>query len=921
MRWLPCLAIIICAAALAAVEMTMVQGTVKFPDGAPCLNMVVTITVGETSYTVTTDRLGHFGKSVPTGPATIRVEGVTKTITLSEDWDKNTLDITLGGGQITQTIFGADGKPLPQAAVTITYIWNDTLYFRQATADAAGRIVWTEVPPVKAIVWGPKVPAGVLPVGATTITAPLPAPVPAEKHYLLDIDLPELPGPRGGIYWMVDPPGQAGIITTVADRMVRHADGKIHSNYNQYQIYGGTRINLVVLAAGDPVQIAALEDVYAPYDDGKDSINHLHLEWTAGIPVTLNLTVPAGAPAPALSGMRVLPEGLPGLPALFTRELKHLTGLMNLTPKGAGSWSVSLPAPGAYRVEGDLFRGGGLPFTVAARQSAVSVALPAPLITAPGGTDITYLRRDEPCTPRIVTIDPNAGVGALYGPPGALLASWYRPSPETLVWQAAGMAPQRAALRTVFLRFLGPDGKPLVLTTESREVRLSTLVPEARWSGRFVVSPGRSSLAAGTAPVADGNYETPAVTKAQVYPDGEVRAQVTAWSGRYRLTGFGSSTWSTTLELPAAGGNELPVTVDFDRAAAGLPAGKRTIHLTLPVTAEQLQAGAAAVVITTDIPGDQTVLPTRLFRAPRMTLECAVASTATRVAVQWMGVGVVPALPLPAAPLELPAWEPGIPLTGSVRAADNTPVAHQILDIGNRPEGVRRVTTDADGRFTLLGAVPGPLLIVLPDPRKPGGWTITVPAVGPAEVTLTAGHRAGIEELGVGGVGHAWWVPAKGAPRRMAVVGPGAFTFDPLDGEGAVWLLAGGNTAPRLIPYTPAGGVRKQRDLDRARDPRSEPWQPDGPSLGIILPMSARMNATVTVTLTGQRARAGCQVVLEGLAGASCSLLGKALYQIGSVPPGDYTVTVLTEDGLYSAPVTITAAGGAVEFTTPPAAK
>ena len=66
---------------------------------------------------------------------------------------------------VTQTVFGADGKPVPGGKVQASYAWCGVLHILPAQADAQGRVTWAALPPVPAIVWGDRVPASVLPCG------------------------------------------------------------------------------------------------------------------------------------------------------------------------------------------------------------------------------------------------------------------------------------------------------------------------------------------------------------------------------------------------------------------------------------------------------------------------------------------------------------------------------------------------------------------------------------------------------------------------------------------------------------------------------------------------------------------------------------------------------------------------------------
>jgi len=182
---------------------------------------------------------------------------------------------------------------------------------------------------------------------------------------------------------------------------------------------------------------------------------------------------------------------------------------------------------------------------------------------------------------------------------------------------------------------------------------------------------------------------------------------------------------------------------------------------------------------------------------------------------------------------------------------------------------------------------------------------------------LKAGRRAGVENCETVSLGLAWWVPATGSPCRLAAMGTSAGTFDPIEGDGYLWLFPDRTNVPQLLPYHPANGMQKERELIWKMGKSGR--EISGPPLGVLLPMDPRTRSKTTITLTGRGLRGGCQVAIANCIGTNCGLLGKVCYQIAPVPPGEYTVSIETGAGILSAPAVVTADGGSVEIAYPPA--
>ena len=75
-------------------------------------------------------------------------------------------------------LFTQEGVPARNEPVHAVYSWENEIVTREATTDHAGKVRLTGLPPVRVILWGDRVLAGVLAADSAGNTAPLPAPYP-----------------------------------------------------------------------------------------------------------------------------------------------------------------------------------------------------------------------------------------------------------------------------------------------------------------------------------------------------------------------------------------------------------------------------------------------------------------------------------------------------------------------------------------------------------------------------------------------------------------------------------------------------------------------------------------------------------------------------------------------------------------------
>jgi len=881
-----------------AAELSMVQGVVKLADGTPCPNITVTLLAGGQTYTVTTDARGHFGKSVPAGDVRITAEGKTLTLTaVTDDWEKNQVTLTLGGaaGETTQVVFGTDGKPVPNADLYASYAWKRKSVIVRARANAKGVVVWKDLPPVPVIVWGSQVPAGVLPVGAVNVTAPLPPPTPQPKEYCIAFTLPPVPGPVQPLYWMVDPPGSNGIVLSHA---ATQPDRDIRSNYNQFHLVGGTRFSMVAWALSTPPRIAVLRDVYAPYTD--EVIDDWPLDWGNGANVTLKLTDVAGAPVAGLQGLRVLPGRFETLPPCFMQQAQQESAMLRVTRDTAGNLVVAVPAPGTLRLAGDLYdETSGLDIPVAATDAGktLAVQLPKPLLTAAGGTEVSYVSRVAPLLVRKVQLDASTPQSALYGPADLLAACWYRPSPDRLTCTnfLTGGPAQSFSLRTVYLRLQDAQGKPY--QPYSDYYRQPALTP---------LLPGGGDRA--------GNFERPLSEMLVTYPDGAARQRVTAWPGSYTLE-FGTERLAS-VTIPPDGPAEIPVTT-APRVATLDTA--RQYAIKWPGVDHAIQQYGTFALLRTNEPADPLQrIPQGRLRQENGIYNISVNLKATAVSCTWLGVGMIDHAPLPPAgqkDVALPAWTPGLTLRGVIKGADGTPLAKGSFSLtqgaGNE-ECTLYFTTDDAGGFSIPGLEPGICLITQQNTANWGGWCLRVPADGLPPVTLQTVGRCGLTEVtySENRAEMVWWVPAQGMPVRLPLERGSVCTFDTLTGPGQLWIVDTFGGGGRQVPFAPELGVQRGQMGEMLRYDR-------GPSLAIYFPPDPQAQPTGRLTLTGKDNRAGLRVVYTNVRFQTPSLLGKCCAQLTALPTGAYHLQVETTRGPVETDATVTERGGVVKLTYP----
>jgi hypothetical protein len=786
---------------------------------------------------------------------------------------------------------GPDGKPRPQATLWASYAWQGRLHLVQATADAQGQVRWANLPPVRVIVWGAGVPAGVLPATGTSLTGPLPAPGP-ENELRLRVSLTEAGEEPAQLLW-VTRGGDRGEVAPPVESHYRPARGEDPGTpgalVTEWALPSGIPFSLLAFAHGKSPRVASLERIYLPYTDLRDPLA-LTLPLTPAPEVRGTLVAGAGLPVPGVSRLAVLPvqvaEGLRPLVAQLVADLPPLV-------ESDGAFRLVVPVPGVYRLLVDLFDEStpgltNLLLTVRPGVQQHTVALPPPLLTLPPGTRVSWVTARAPLTPRSLTVSANAPQMPLFGLPEQLLACWYRTVPARMsLWrhQAGIWAEQSQALRAV------------------------TLTP-AEWTGAgpWQLLPGLPAP----------GEELAAESLARRTP-----RRTDLWSGSYLVLERARTTPVGTLEVPAA-----PAPPRWT-AWPALPAPPRlTVSLKAPAAdyAALARQGADSLTLMSDSPFSPETLPgvpaDQLTASPLITL--SLPPTTRTLTVQWLGVGVIRDVPLQSPPggvLTLPAWSAGATLTARVLLADGRPYANNPLLLtpaAGRASAKLVTRTDGQGRVTIKGLLPGLYSLFLeptegwanwPVERRQqlrGGWTLAITTATAPEIVLQADALpCRITGLASQESGHLWWVPDTG-PIALLTSRP---AFGVAYGPGWAWRPDGdqGRATAARLTLTPGAVALPQHEAG-------------APTLGVSVPLRADGVLPGPLTLVGMGARAGVHLAFPRFRWVPAPLLGRVYGQIDALPPGTYTVRVSTPVGLLDGAVTVESTGAVLALPYPESA-
>ncbi len=799
--------------------------------------------------------------------------------------------------QVTQTILDADGKPAPKAEVTASYIWNGAFVLQKAVADDKGIVVWKDAPPVRFIVWGDKTAAGVVPADAVTVTTPLPAPeTNSQLNFRLVVDTPEAqPAPINGI---ITGGRQNNRFT------LEPANGKLVARI--YSLTSGMPFTLIGMNDAVPPRMVSLPLTYVPYQDYPADTPVFSTSMD-GLQVELRLPLQDGA---AVHGTFVTKKGtvptsvsqLAAVPVDGKQaELLRKTGLLKITDRPDGSFDLLTPFPGAYRLQVDLFDE-SVPaeqsFIVQAKPGAQDtiITLPEPLLTVPGGTEVNWVSAAAPATPRKMTVVARLPMMPVYAPREHLMVVWYRDSPNTLkVWNLKERALKTLPLRLVYLSPQDAAGKPL----NTFNLRLLPLMPTAK-NNMGMMNPADTDRSESNATALTGG----------------ARTRVNLWAGAYLVEYNGRNGLAGMLDVPATGSLELPLKVEPMRGRT-MDGVNYSLRLKLPAIEDaKRQAAPRYVLPEFDVPS--------MYRNPvfvggnQTEVWVNVSSSAKTLSLNWMGVGYARDIALPPMTnrdvpvVTIPAWQPGVTVTGKLLSADGKPMATQQMIVSDNAQNLQsdyclRVNTDANGAFTLPGLMPGALVIYAPNGAN-ATWAVTVPEKGLTDLTLKVNPnpiRLYLQDMGSESA-VIWWLPDGGHPVRFPVRYSEAASQDLQPGAGTLWAV------DRM-----QGRAFCQRVTLNAGRNDPNRGESAGPTLGITFPLNPDLTMPGKVTLVGQGAWQGVEVDFPNFPWQPWGALGMVVGQLDAVPPGSWLVRVDTPKGRVETTVTVTATGAAAQLDYP----
>jgi len=638
---------------------------------------------------------------------------------------------------VTQTVFDAAGKAVPRAQVAMSYCVKRVAAFQHAVANDAGVVTWKAVPAVPAIVWGERVLAGVLPADATTVTTPLPPPVPRDKVNVI-FSLTDLQS-ANAVHFMVQEP----------EVNINSSSTRTRDNYF---IKAGVPISITIITLG-PVGVAHLENVYVPYPEEKDNAVEFQLATQKGIDAVGHFRLRDGTTVAGVSRMAVLPVNVPGMPPAFYREAAANAGSVRapawIVPLPDGRFTLSVPAPGTYRLMIDLYdqttpADPALLIAVKPGMRDLEVTLPDPLLVLPGGSELFWLTRAAPMSPQRVQVLAFQERMPVFGPQSALLALWYQPAPNALSIKI-GTEPMRTLTR--------------------RDLRLTVLDEQGNSYGARTPMGMRTNLFAllPLLPTPRGAM-TPALMGADSF-----RARPELMRMR-----FGAK---DTLETPAYACPYL-----LSGGPEGMYGVPNLEKMSLLRVVEVPAAGSAELVVRTPLTQwAQPDWPTPLPALPNVSIAGRLLDAA------------------------------GQPLANTKLTITNV-YANKVLGDVHYPDRYPKsqavsVQTDANGAFTVENAPSGLVVATIGEGERWSGWPLDVPATGLTDLVLRKPDRP--QQLFIdstaSGFTEAWWVPDHGRPLRIPVRGQYGYSNDLPAQPGRYWLTNTENGSGEAYRYQPGG--------------------------------------------------------------------------------------------------------------------
>lgn len=821
--------------------------------------------------------------------------------------------LSLKPRDVTQTICGIDGKPLPNTEVTLSYCWLNQISYLKTTSDAKGQVVWKGVPPIDALVWGKGVALGLLPADAVNVTKPLDAPVignPNDYRWRsLRVKLLDVGDQPTKIVYAYSS-GSSGMNNS--EMQYRPDPNNPPAISTSIEFRGAAPLfSLIAMTKTIPPKVVTIPGIYIPPID-ENSTGEFSISMQPGTSIKGRFVTKAG-PIKGLSQFRIVPTKLASdVAGLFNADFQRRAGLMQPTLNADGTFSAALPGPGSYRLVVDLYDEAVTPLPdllveVPNGGKDVEIKLPDPMLQVPAGTQLNWLTTVNPANARRLVAAAHANPTPIFGPREQLLAMWFRPTPDKLVfWNGLDRQQSILTLRTAYINVLDDAGSPY---------------PYGNSYSLLPLLPTRDGYYGGSNDMLNrASSEMYSTTLSS-----ENRYCAAIWGGRYllpmgqmdnRITKF------TAVDIPADGPAEINITM------------KQSPFVRIPQRYVQVRYGrndaeemrkSATEYIGVYFDTTATQEPERNLYYSNLRQDggssVQVPLNAKTMTIHWLGVGIMRNIPLPEfkpdqqATVDLPAWEPLATVSGRILMADGKPYANRQFQAGirsNDSSWTLRAQTDADGNFTVKGVMPGTFFVFTDSDYQGGGWTLNVPEKGLTGLTLKmAAQSIRISNIPSGDNGQAWWFPDGGQPVRLPMRYGNCSVFDLPLMSGMLWGIDGNRGEGRYMRMTLRPG--EQYLNSDSNNPAT------GPTLGIYFPLDLEKGTPGPLTLVGLEDRANLKVRFSYMNWQASTLLNRVVGQINAVPPGKYKVVVETSTGNVEATVTITDSGGKVEMNFPPA--
>lgn len=806
--------------------------------------------------------------------------------------------------QLTQTIRRTDGTLAANAEVNAAYAWDGKITTLHVKTNEQGLVHWDNLPPASLATWGPGLAPALFPADAAGKVAAPPAPAPHEPMSI-HFRLTGLGESATAVLWIWDNGRQQQSVSRSYDPA--HMSGAMLQSID---VTPGVPFTIAAMTTSTPPRIALYRAMCAPEIFASDS-PVWELSFQGGVQLHGVLRDAAGAPVRNVSRLTLLPMTIPDLEPVLE---EHALAMQPVVQQHDGTFEAAVLLPGVYRLLVDLDTASQPPlpgtlFTLQTGENSLMVTLPEPLATPPMDAVVHWITRNAPRETHTLRAARGLPEQPIYGSSDEIPALWYLEDQDTLVVREAvpGKPPviRKAVCREVSLSVLDAQGHPYAeaLSLASLFPTLP-IVPDEDLPGDLAykettLSPGKAETSTTLTNLNLGRA-----------------THLSVWPGRYIIVDRDVPPHMVAqVDIPANGPADITVQgTPAPRLPSECPV--MTIHLRIPAAPSASAAASPSLSITSDVPLHNPRLREGQqisggLAGQLITANLDVPTGARHLTVSWPGVGVMRDVPLPAdvkAPFALPAWQPGLTVSGVIHHADGTPLAKTKIYLGAHAGVLYHdtvpVVTDNAGHFSVSGLLPGTLFITVTGGI---GWIRTLPAtgIGPLDLCIPAQPISWLVTTKRPYTQY-WWIPAQGKARQVfGYAGNYCADLEITAGKGWLWALTPIFDYATCLPITAHPNTKGPQAEDGSIRPV--------PSLGLTFPLDLRVGLPGMVTLDGRGALAGIHVEFPAFRWHPCAELGLALGQLDALPPGDYRVTVETTVGNIVHDVTVGEYGAEVK--------